>query len=60
MRCHKLKCIDREPPFGSEIEKEVPMENKDQITPNFKYSEFTRSRIAEGMHIDNSIPSEYV
>jgi len=23
MRCHKLKCIDREPPFGSEVEKEV-------------------------------------
>lgn len=23
MRCHKLKCIDREPPFGLEVDKEV-------------------------------------
>lgn len=22
LRCRKLKCIDREPPYGSEVEKE--------------------------------------
>ena len=36
------------------------MNSNDQISLNFCYSEFTASRIAEGFHIDNSIPSEYV
>ena len=36
------------------------MNSNDQISLNFTYSEFTDSRIAEGFHIDNSIPSEYV
>ena len=36
------------------------MNSNDQISPNFTYSEFTASRIAEGFHIDNNIPSEYV
>lgn len=36
------------------------MNNNDQISRNFCYSEFTSSKIAEGFHIDNSIPSEYV
>ena len=36
------------------------MNSNDQISPNFTYSEFTASRIAEGFYIDNSIPSEYV
>ena len=36
------------------------MNSNDQISRNFCYSEFTSSRIAEGFHIDNSIPSEYV
>ena len=36
------------------------MNSNDQISLNFTYSEFTASRIAEGFHIDNSIPSEYV
>ena len=36
------------------------MTSNDQISPNFTYSEFTASKIAEGFHIDNSIPSEYV
>ena len=26
LRCRKLKCIDREPPYGSEVEKEVANE----------------------------------
>ena len=26
LRCHKLKCIDREPPYGSEVEKEAANE----------------------------------
>jgi len=36
------------------------MNSNDQISRNFCYSEFTASKIAEGFHIDNSIPSEYV
>ena len=36
------------------------MNNNDQISRNFTYSEFTASRIAKGFHIDNNIPSEYV
>ena len=36
------------------------MNSNDQISMNFTYSEFTASKIAEGFHIDNSIPSEYV
>lgn len=36
------------------------MNSNDQISRNFCYSEFTGSKIAEGFHIDNSIPSEYV
>ncbi len=36
------------------------MNSNDQISLNFCYSEFTASRIAEGFHIDNNIPSEYV
>ena len=36
------------------------MNSNDQISLNFTYSEFTASRIAEGLHIDNNIPSEYV
>ena len=36
------------------------MNSNDQISLNFCYSEFTASKIAEGFHIDNSIPSEYV
>ena len=26
LRCRKLKCIDREPPYGSEVEKEAANE----------------------------------
>lgn len=36
------------------------MSSNDRICRNFSYSEFTASRIAEGFHIDNSIPSEIV
>ena len=36
------------------------MNSNDQISLNFCYSEFTASKIAEGFHIDNNIPSEYV
>ena len=35
------------------------MNSNDQISLNFCYSEFTASRIAEGFHIDNSIPVSY-
>ena len=28
LRCRKLKCIDREPPYGSEVEKEAANEQK--------------------------------
>ena len=36
------------------------MNSNDQISPNFCYSEFTTSKIAEGFLIDDNIPSEYV
>ena len=36
------------------------MNSNDQISLNFCDSEFTASRITEGFHIDNNIPSEYV
>ena len=36
------------------------MNSNDQISLNFCYSEFTASRITEGIYINNSIPSEYV
>lgn len=36
------------------------MNSNDHISLNFCYSEFTASRIAEGFHIDNNIPSKYV
>ena len=36
------------------------MNSNDRISLNFCYSEFTDSKSAEGFHIDNSIPSEYV
>jgi len=36
------------------------MNSNDRICRDFSYSEFTASRIAEGFHIDNNIPSEIV
>ena len=36
------------------------MNSNDQISLNFCYSEFTASRITEGIYINNSNPSEYV